>query len=404
MLIYPADRIREIEAAREFGIEAKISRVDFRLIMDRMKKTISNGQASLRKELKNTRNLDFYNEFVQFRGDYTLELAHDTIKGRKIFIASGSRPAVPKIKGLDTVDYMTNEGVLNLKMRPKSVIIIGGGYIGVEYAHFFSAIGSGVTILGKNEHLVPNEEPEVSMLLEKSLKRRMSVYINVNVTGVEKHGRDILVFAQDKKTRRHQTFAAERVLIAAGRVSNADLLRLENTGVDTDERNFVIVDKHLRTTKENIWAVGDIIGRQMFTHAGDKEAEIAWHNATHDDMNEMDFGAVPHVVFSHPQIASIGLTEEHARKKYDVLIGKARYSDIVSGDTMHEKEGFAKAIVDRKTRKLLGFHIIGPYASHIIQEAVHAMAGGADVASITSTMHAFPTLPEIIPEALGNLA
>ncbi len=403
MLIYPADRITEIEEARKFGIEATISRIDFGSIMERMRKAVTCGRNFLRKEIRNSKNLDFYHEAAHFSGDYTLELNHEQIKGKKIFIASGSRPFIPPIEGLAGVNYLTNESVLGLKKRPKSIVIIGGGYIGVEYGHFFAAVGTRMTILGRNDALVPGEEPEISTLLEKELKKRMDVHTGITVAAFEKSGKNAVVLVADKKSGRKKKFTAEHVMIAAGRVSNAGLLKPENTGVSTDERGYIKVDDHLRTSRENIWAVGDIIGRQMFTHAGDKEAKIAWHNATHDDKIKMDFSAVPHAVFSHPQIASVGLTEAQARKKHAVLVGKAKYSDIVAGDTMAEKEGFAKAIVEKGSRRLLGFHVIGPYASFIIQEAANVIADKGTVNAIIDKMHTFPTLPELIPEALEKL-
>jgi mycothione reductase len=403
MLIYPADRITEIQEARKFGIEVKIARIDFSAIMGRMRKSVTSGRSYLQKEVRNSKNLDFYHERAHFIGEYTLELTQETIKGTKIFIASGSRPYVPPIKGLNAVGYLTNESILDLKTRPKSIIIIGGGYIGVEYGHFFSAMGTNVTILGRGDALVSGEEPEISALLKKELKKRMDVHTGITATAVKKNGRNAIVLGKDNKNGRKKTFTAERIMVATGRVSNAGLLKPENAGVMIDERGYIKVDDHLQTSAKNIWAVGDIIGRQMFTHAGDKEAEIAWHNARHDKKIKMDFTAVPRVVFSHPQIAVIGLTEAQARKKYTVLVGRAKYSDIVAGDTMAEKDGFAKAIVEKGSRRLLGVHVIGPYASFIIQEAVSAIADRGTVNSIADKMHAFPTLPELIPEALGKL-
>jgi mycothione reductase len=403
MLIYPADRITEIQEARKFGINAKIIRVDFGAIMKRMMKTVSSGRKLLLKEIRNTKNLDFYDDPAHFSGDYTLQLAREKIKGKKIFIASGSRPFIPSINGLNAVGYLTSESVLGLTKRPKSIIIIGGGYIGVEYGHFFAAVGTEVAILGRNDALVPGEEPEISALLKKELKTRMVIHTGVIVIGVEKNGRNVDVLVRDKKSGRKNKITAERVMIAAGRVSNAGFLRPEHSGVATDGEGYVKVDAYLNTSRENIWAVGDSIGRQMFTHAGDKEAEIAWYNATHDEKIKMDFAAVPHVVFSQPQIAPVGLTEAEARKDHSILVGSAKYSDIVAGDTMAEKEGFAKTIVERGSQRILGVHVIGPYASIIIQEAVSVIADKGAVNSVTGKMHAFPTLPELIPEALGNL-
>ena len=403
MLIYPADRLMEIEEAKKFGIEAKVTHVDFNALMERMKKSVTFGRNWLRKEIKGSKNLDFYNEAAHFSADLTLELESGKIAGRKIFIASGSRPSVPPIRGLDAVSYLTNESVLDLKARPKSIIIIGGGYIGVEYAHFFAAIGTRVTIVQRGAALVPKEEPEISAYLERELKKRMEVHTGLLTTGIKKNKRNTVVFVRDKKSGRTKKISAEHILLATGRVSNADQLLPENTGIQLDERGYIKTDNYLLTTRKNIWAMGDAIGRQMFTHAGDKEADIAWYNATHRTKSKMDFDAVPHVVFSRPQIASVGLTEKQARKAYDVVIGRAKYSDIVAGDTMGEKDGFAKAVVEKNTGRLLGFHIAGPYATHILQEAVNVMADNGGVKSIIEKMHAFPTLAELVPEALGNL-
>jgi dihydrolipoamide dehydrogenase len=140
----------------------------------------------------------------------------------------------------------------------------------------------------------------------------------------------------------------------------------------------------------------------MFTHAADKEVEVVWHNATHEDKVEMDFGAVPHAVFTYPQIASIGLTEAEARKTYQVLVGKANYNDVVQGDARMEETGFAKAIIEKDTGRILGFHIIGPEASMLIQEVVNAVTNKAGVDSISNSIHIFPSMSELIPETLNK--
>jgi len=157
-------------------------------------------------------------------------------------------------------------------------------------------------------------------------------------------------------------FSAERVMIAVGRRSNADLLKVENTGVAVDERGFVKVDQYLETSKKGIYAVGDANGQQMFLHVANREAAVAWHNATGGKKIAMDYSAAPHAVYSHPQIASVGLTEDEARKSHNVLVGRASYSDTAKGEAMMEEEGFAKAIVDERSGNILGFHIIGPHA------------------------------------------
>ncbi|HXX57648.1 MAG TPA: dihydrolipoyl dehydrogenase [Thermodesulfovibrionales bacterium] len=402
-LIYPADRIMEIREAAKLGIHAEITRIDFGMIMQRMKDAVTGGRNSIRDALKDSESLDFYNEEGRFIKDYTLELKSGKIKGRKIFIASGARPMIPQIKGIDAIDYLTNEGVLELERRPESVCIIGGGYIGVEYGHFFAAMGTDVTIVQMNRLLIPHEEPEISELLQKEMSRRMRVLTGTEVAEVRHDSGGYAVLLRDGKTGGEKEIKAEKIMVATGRRPNADLLKVENTGVETDETGFIKVDDYLRTSKKNIWALGDAIGKQMFTHAGDKEAELAWHNANSKKKVRMDFLAVPHAVFTRPEIASVGLTEEQARKDHDVMVGKAKYSDTVKGSAMGEEESFAKAIVEKKSGRILGFHIIGPDASILIQEIVNAVATGRDMKSVTESMHIFPALSDLITETLNNL-
>lgn len=403
MLIYPADRIREIEEAEKLGIHAKIDHIDFSSIMGRMKRTVKEGQDYIKKEIKKSKNLDFYADAAHFIEEYTLEVKNEEIRGEKIFIVSGAGPLIPPTKGLDKVGYLTNETVLKLKERPKSLIIIGGGYIAAEYAHFFSAIGTKVVIVGRNERLVPNEEPEISDLFKKELQKRMEIHTGTEVLEAWQKGHRYAVLVKDKKSGEEKDLKAEKIMVAVGRHSNADLLKVQNTGVETNEAGYIKVDDYLQTKKKNIWALGDAIGKQMFTHAGSQEAELVWHNATQEKKKKMDFRIVPHAIFTHPQIASVGFTEEQAKKEYGILVGRAKYSDTVKGEAMMEEEGFAKAIVEKDTQRILGFHIIGPEASTLIQEVVTAMANKDTIKSITNSMHIFPGLSELIPETLNNL-
>ncbi|HVO68209.1 MAG TPA: dihydrolipoyl dehydrogenase [Syntrophales bacterium] len=403
MLIYNADRIADIKEAGKFGIEAEVKQVNFPAIMDRMKATIEESRTWMKNEVESSEGMDFYNDEARFVDDYTLKVGKQTIKGQKIFIASGARPLIPLIKGLEKISYLTNENVINLRERPESMIIIGGGYVGVEYAHFFAALGTKVTVVQRQSRLLPNEEPEISEYLRKELSKRMDILTNWETVEVWEKGRLYTVILKNVETGYEKVLNGTSVLVAAGRVSNADLLDVHKTEVETNEAKYIKVDNTLLTNKSNIWALGDAIGHQMFTHAGDMEQRIAWHNATYRKKISFNFGVVPHAVFTRPQIAAVGLTEEEASKSYKILVGRATYSDVVMGDAMMEKESFAKAIVEKKTEKILGFHIIGPEAAILIQEVANAMARGGDVKSITDNMHIFPALSEIIPETLNNL-
>lgn len=231
-------------------------------------------------------------------------------------------------------------------------------------------LGIDVTIVQRRDRLVRNEEPEISELLKREMAKRMKIYTNTEVSEVKKNGDGYTIIGRDKIIGEEKEFTAEHIMIATGRKSNADLLKVENTGVETDERGYVKVNDYLETSKENIWALGDAIGKYMFRHVANHEALVAWHNSIHTEEVKMEYRAIPHAVFSHPQIASVGLTEEQAKKDYDIVVGKANYSAVAKGEAMMETESFAKAIVEKSSMKILGFHIIGPYAPILIQEVI----------------------------------
>ena len=403
MLIYAADKVVEIQEARKLGIEARIKGIDFAAIMKRMRGSVKESQDYIRRGIVESKKLDFYEGEGHFVADYTIEVNGQKIKGEKVFIASGSRPFIPSIKGVESVDCWTNETVLQLEEKPDSLIIIGGGYIAVEYGHFFAAMGTKVTILEMAGRLTLAEEPEIAELLKKQLSRRMEVHTGALVGGVGKNSGGTVTVAVKTSDGKKREFTAQKILMAVGRRPNADLLKLESTGVQTDQRGFIKVNEYLETSKKNIFAVGDVNGLQMFTHAANRQAALVTDNALHGSKTKVDLSVTPHAVYSHPQIASVGLTEEKAGKDHKILVGRARYFSVAKGEAMMEEEGFAKAIVDKDSQKILGFHIIGPFAPELIQEVTNAMAAGGQTDHITSGMHIHPALNELIEAALGNL-
>jgi mycothione reductase len=403
MLIYTADRIVEIDEDKKLGIEAEVKNVDFHSIMERMRESRQESQSQIRDGVRQYKNLDFYEGQGYFVGDHTLEVNGEKLKGEKVFIASGSRPFIPPIKGLENVDYLTNESVLELKERPDSLVIIGGGYIAVEFGHFFAAMGTEVTILEMADRLVLSEEPEISNVLKTELSKRMGVYTDALAEEVKESKRGVAVVTKDTNTGKRREFAAQRIMMAVGRRSNADVLRVENTGVETDKKGFIKVNEYLETSQKDIFAIGDANGQQMFTHMANREAELVAQNAFHGTKIKVDYSAVPHAVYSHPQIASVGLTEAQARKDYAVLIGRTKYLDSAKGEAMMEEQGFAKIIVEKDSERILGFHIIGPYAPELIQEVVNAMTSGGGMQEIEQGIHIHPALSELVQYAVNSL-
>jgi len=402
-LITTADRLMESVEDTKFGIRSGKRVVNYSAVMKRMNSAVTSGRNAIHKAILESRNLDFIHKECHFIDEYTLEAGGHTISGKKIFIATGARPSIPQIPGLDSIHYLTNESILRLERKPESILFIGGGYIALEYAHFFSALGARVSIIDRNSTLLRFGEPEISESLKKKLGQRVELHLGVETIAVRRTVKEQAVMVKDINTGRKKEIVAQVVVVSAGRTSNADLLRPERAGIETDTAHFIQVDDYLRTNKKHIWAIGDANGRAMFTHAGDKEAELAWHNATHRKKVRMDFAQVPYAVYTCPQIASVGLTEQQARKRHKILVGRARYSDTVMGIAMMEHEGFAKAVVEKGSGKILGFHIIGPHAAMLIQEVVNAMLNKTDVKSITGCMHIFPALSNIIPETFSNL-
>jgi len=403
MLIYAADRIVEIEEARKLGVEAEVKNIDFLAIMERMRQSRQEAQKQIRKGIKQSKNLHFYEGEGRFVEDYTLEVEGEKLKGENIFIASGSRIFSPPIKGLENVDYLTNESVLELEERPDSLIIIGGGYIAVEFGHFFAAMGTRVTIIEMANRLILSEEPEISEVLRKALSRRMTVQTGALVEEVRKDNKGVVVIAKDQDTGKRRKFTASGIMMAVGRRSNADILKVENSHIETDKRGFIKVDEHLETNKKNIYAIGDANGQQMFRHMANREAEIAVQNAFYNTKVKVDYSAVPHAVYSYPQIASVGISEAKAPKKHNIFVGRTEYFEVAKGEAMMEKQGFAKAIVDRHNNKILGFHIVGPYAPELVQEVVNAMTSGGGVEEINQGIHIHPALSELIQYTTGSL-
>jgi len=403
IVIHPADRIMEILEAKKLGITAEIKDVDFQAIMQRAQQPIQESHAAMERGISLAENLDLYRNEGHFIKDYTMMVSGTEITAEKIFLVSGARPFIPPISGLDRVPYLTNENVFSLKEKPKDMVIIGGGYIAAEFAHFFSAVGTNVTIFQRGSRLIPTAEPEISEVLKKQLEKRMNLYLNTEVVDVQPQTESVVVTGKEMRSGKEIKVSGEKVFVAAGRKSNADLLKVENTGVKTDNQGYIQVNEYLETSKRNIWAFGDAIGKAMFKHVANEEAGVAWRNAFHEKKTKMNYQMIPYAVFTYPEIAAVGLTEAEAKKQHQVLVGTTRYSEVAKGGAMMEENGFAKAIVEKQTRKILGFHIIGPYAPMVIQEVINAMALGGNIAFISQGMHIHPALPELVLRTLGNL-
>lgn len=405
ILIHPADVALIIREAGNIGIEASIDSVNFQNIMDRMHRVVTEDVERQTKAIEIDRKLTWFKDVAEFTSDYTLKTGDQTVRADKIFIVSGARPAIPPLKGIEDINYLTNDTVLNLKTLPKSMVIIGGGYIAAEYGHFFSSLGTTVTIIQRNPRILPEEEPEVSELLTEEMSKRMRILTNHEAVEAKQNGDLKTVVAKSMIDDQVRELSAEALLIAAGRIPNSDLLKPEKTGVELDKRGYIKVNENLETRKKNIFAFGDAIGKQMFKHVANYEAQVAWHNSIHDHKVKADYTAAPHAVFTNPQVGSVGMKQAEAKRAgYKILIGKAYYKDTAQGAAMAEPKGFVKVIVEKKSGQILGAHIIGPFASMLIQEVINAMStSDRSFLPIIRGMHIHPAMNEVVLNAFGDL-
>lgn len=404
VMIYPADVIREAENAEKLGVSFTEPEIDFQKIMERTRKIYLADREGMRRSIEETPNITFYNNVGRFTSDYTMEVSGEQIRAEKIFLFSGARPLIPPIEGIEDVDYFTNRDIFEISEKPDSMIIVGGGYIATEFAHAFSAFGTEVTVLEMLDRLLVNQDPEISEVLEERLSSWVDVRTNHRVMEVGERDGEKYVVAQNTQSDEEVEVTAESILVAAGRRSNADLLEVENTGVETDEDGWIKVDDYLETTKENIWAGGDAIGKYMFKHVANYEAAVAWNNAFTEEEIVPDYHAIPSAVFTRPQIASVGLTVEQARENHEVLVGKTEYKETAKGYAMGEEDGFCKLVVDAEDGTILGAHIVGPFAPILIQEIINLMYAGEGVIDpLYDALHIHPALSEVVSWTLDNL-
>jgi len=409
MLIHPADMIRSIQEAGAVGVHARIEKIDFPLIMNRMHKVVDEGRAQMEATIRSRENLTHYPERAEFIDEYVLKAGSRTLTATQFVIASGSRSRVPPISGLEESGYIDNVSLLNLREPPRSLIIIGGGYIGCEYGHFFSAMGTEVTILGRSPRLLCGEDPEISERLHESFSRYCRVVTGYEVLSVERNGEKKVVSARGTKDGKIQQFEGEEVLLAAGRSSNSDLLRPERTGVEIDRQGWIRVDEYLQTSKKGIWALGDAIGKHMFRHTANYEARIVAHNILlaqgKAERKAADHHAVPYAVFSHPTVAGVGMKESEAKARdLEVLVGRARYIDSAKGVAMAEEYGLVKVVLEEETGRILGASIIGPEAPELIQQVVYLMnTDRQDLSTAMRSQLIHPTINEVLGRAFSGL-
>lgn len=404
ILLYPAELIRELETASIFGIELEIKDIDFLAIMERMRRKIGEDIEAIRKGLAENPYLDYYHESAEFVSPYTLKIGEKTLHSEMIFLCIGSKPAIPPIKGLEEAGYLTSDTVLKLTECPKKLAILGGSYIAAEYGHFFSAMGADVTIIGRNPQFLPQEEPEISRLARMKMSEYMKVITNHEAIEVQKEENgQKTVIAKERNSGQEVKIIVDEVLVATGRAPNTDILHPERAGIKTDIEGWILVNEYLETSQPNIWAFGDANGKFLLKHVGNYESGIVYLNAILKEKVKADYHAVPHAVFSHPEIAGVGMKEQEAIEKYGeerILIGLKFFEDTAKGSAMELRDYFVKVILDAEADKILGAHIIGPQASVLIHQIIPLMYTELrSPAPIMRAMDIHPSLSEVVTRA-----
>ncbi len=318
-----------------------------------------------------------------------------TFRAETIVIATGMRPLIPPVEGLDSVPYLTNESLMELTEIPEHLVSIGGGYIACELGQTFRRYGSRVTIIQSGEHLCPSEEPDVSTLLERAFREEgIDLVLNHRAAHVDATGGRVRVVARSDDGE-ERVVEGTHLLVAVGRRPNTDMLNLEAAGVETDRKGFVKVNEYLETSVPGIWAGGDVNGMQPFTRVCQEEGKLIYANALEGARIPMERGFLGHAVFTDPAIGGVGLTEAEAREQgLDVAAGLVTFDKVEKAQFIRETTGLMKYVIDRQTHRLLGCHVIGPDAENLIYDAILVMRHDGTIDEIAKAVGIFPTLQE----------
>ncbi|MDE1878501.1 MAG: dihydrolipoyl dehydrogenase [Thaumarchaeota archaeon] len=405
LLIHSADVAETIRNAGRFGIEVKGFTIDFQKIVSSTNQFTDHDSDQIRRAFDDMDNPKLYPFEGKFIDKKTLSVGTETISAEKILIACGTRPSMPKIQGLEGSGFITSDEALRLGKQPQVLTILGGGYIACEMAHFFGALGTKVNIIQRRAILLPREDEDISQRFTMVFSKKYNVYTGCDTTSVSKKGDEFLVTIK-KPSGETETFVSDQLLVATGRTPNTDTLNLEKTGVATNEKGYVTTDEFLETSVPGIFALGDAVGRYPFKHSANHEAQYAYTNLVHSHKKTaVDYTAMPHAIFSSPQVAGVGYTEQELRQKgIPYLKSIYPYIDSAMGEALKDNDGFVKFLVEKETRKILGCHIIGTEASILIHEVLVAMrSAGGTIDSLTNTIFIHPSLSEVIDRAANSV-
>ncbi|EMC30655.1 dihydrolipoyl dehydrogenase, partial [Streptococcus mutans] len=356
-------------------------------------KTLTSGVQGLLKANKVT----IFNGLGQVNPDKTVTVGSETIKGHNIILATGSKVSRINIPGIDSPLVLTSDDILDLREIPKSLAVMGGGVVGIELGLVYASYGTEVTVIEMADRIIPAMDKEVSLELQKILsKKGMNIKTSVGVAEIVEANNQLTLKLNDGSE-----VVAEKALLSIGRVPQ--LSGLENLNLEL-ERGRIKVDDYQETSISGIYAPGDVNGRKMLAHAAYRMGEVAAENAIWGNVRKANLKYTPAAVYTHPEVAMCGITEEQARQEYgNVLVGKSSFSGNGRAIASNEAQGFVKVIADAKYHEILGVHIIGPAAAEMINEASTIMENELTVDELLRSIHGHPTFSEVMYEAFADV-
>ncbi len=403
MFVYAADVAQKVRTAGRFGLDATLHGADWDAIRDRVFgriDPIADGGRDYRGGLPNT---DLYEAQARFVGRRELQVGDTHITADRIVLAAGSRPRVPDVPGIHDVPHVTSDTVMRLPERPERLVVLGGGFIGVEMGHVFDALGSDVTIVQRGPTLLREEDDEIAGAATAAYRARgITVHTDATATRLATTEDDPVVLTIEVDGEETEV-RGDLLLVATGRVANDDTLDLAAGGIEVGPDGRPLVDSCQRTSVDGVWSLGDLSSQHWLKHVANAEARTVAHNIRNpDDQRPTHLPNVPSAVFGNPQVASVGVRErdlEAAGEPY--LVSRRDYGSTAYGWAMEDTTSFVKVLVDPATRLLLGVHGIGPDVSLVLQPLFQAMALGNTVDEVAhGVVYPHPALSEVVENVL----
>ena len=388
----------------EFGVSIDGSiNIDMKRVKARKDTVVGQSREGLTSWLKNMPHLAVYEGHGRFEGSHTIRVNGDLIEADQIFINVGARAAVPNMPGISEVDYFTNSGMMQVDFLPEHLIVVGGSYIGLEFAQMYRRFGSRVSVIQRGQRLIPREDEDVSKAIKEILEKE-GIEVHLNATCIAMEKKDQQVVAKNDCERGPKAVTGSHLLLAVGRRPNTDDLGLDRAGIETDKRGYITVDDQLRTNIPGVWALGDVNGRGGFTHTSYNDYEIVAANLLDGDPRRVSDRILCYGLYIDPPLGRAGMTEKQVRESgRKALIGKMKMTRVGRATERGETQGFMKILIDSATQKILGASILGIGGDEVIHSILDIMYADAPYTVIQRAVHIHPTVTELIPTMLGNL-